>query len=155
MRRHKLGYKEGERARKGTVGMTIGGNKMTDNGFGEGIRKILLAGVGAVAIGAEKSQELVEELVKKGELTVEQGKILNEELTRKASKAANETQDSLLRMYLEGMSPEERAAYAKRVSELSSEIDAGTTTVEVESDEKVADDEPAEEAETEKAEEAE
>jgi acetyl-CoA synthetase len=79
----------------------------------------------------------------------------DEELTRKASKAANETQDSLLRMYLEGMSPEERAAYAKRVSELSSEIDAGTTTVEVESDEKVADDEPAEEAETEKAEEAE
>ena len=131
---------------------------MTDNGFGEGIRKILLAGVGAVALGAEKSQELVEELVKKGELTVEQGKILNEELTRKATKAANETQDSLLRMYLEGMSAEERAAYAKRVSELASDIDSGTTTVEVESDEKVADDEPAEEAapaeepETEKAE---
>ena len=123
---------------------------MVDNGLGEGIRKILLAGVGAVAMGAEKSQELVEELVKKGELTVEQGKILNEELTRKASKAANETQDSLLRMYLEGMSPEERAAYAKRVTELSSEIDSGTTTVEVESDERIADDEP--EAEAEKAE---
>ena len=116
---------------------------MVDNGLGEGIRKILLAGVGAVAIGAEKSQELIEELVKKGELTVEQGKILNEELTRKASKAATETQDSLLRMYLEGMSAEERAAYAKRVTELASDIDAGTTTVEVESDEKVADDEPA------------
>ena len=120
---------------------------MVDNGLGEGIRKILLAGVGAVALGAEKSQELIEELVKKGELTVEQGKILNEELTRKASKAANETQDSLLRMYLEGMSPEERAAYAKRVSDLASDIDAGTTTVEVESDEKVVDDEPAAEAE--------
>ena len=120
---------------------------MVDNGLSEGIRKILLAGVGAVALGAEKSQELIEELVKKGELTVEQGKILNEELTRKASKAANETQDSLLRMYLEGMSPEERAAYAKRVSDLASDIDAGTTTVEVESDEKVVDDEPAAEAE--------
>ena len=121
---------------------------MTDNGFGEGIRKILLAGVGAVAFGAEKSQELIEELVKKGELTVEQGKILNEELTRKATKAANETQDSLLRMYLEGMSPEERAAYAKRVSELANDIDSGTTTVEVESDETVTDDEPAEEPES-------
>lgn len=129
--------------------MTMGGNEMVDNGLGEGIRKILLAGVGAVAIGAEKSQELIEELVKKGELTVEQGKILNEELTRKATKAASETQDSLLRMYLEGMSPEERAAYAKRVSDLASDIDAGTTTVEVESDEKVADDEPAAEAEAE------
>lgn len=129
--------------------MMMGGNEMVDNGLGEGIRKILLAGVGAVAIGAEKSQELIEELVKKGELTVEQGKILNEELTRKATKAASETQDSLLRMYLEGMSPEERAAYAKRVSDLASDIDAGTTTVEVESDEKVADDEPAAEAEAE------
>lgn len=121
---------------------------MVDNGLGEGIRKILLAGVGAVALGAEKSQELIEELVKKGELTVEQGKILNEELTRKASKAANETQDSLLRMYLEGMSAEERAAYAKRVTDLASEIDAGTTTVEVESDERVDDEEAAADAET-------
>ena len=133
---------------------------MVDNGLGEDIRKILLAGVGAVALGAEKSQELIEELVKKGELTVEQGKILNEELTRKASKAANETQDSLLRMYLEGMSAEERAAYAKRVTDLASEIDAGTTTVEVESDERVDDEEAAADAETaepeaEKAEEAE
>lgn len=133
---------------------------MVDNGLGEGIRKILLAGVGAVALGAEKSQELIEELVKKGELTVEQGKILNEELTRKASKAANETQDSLLRMYLEGMSAEERAAYAKRVTDLASEIDAGTTTVEVESDERVDDEEVAADAEkaepeAEKAEEAE
>lgn len=133
---------------------------MVDNGLGEGIRKILLAGVGAVALGAEKSQELIEELVKKGELTVEQGKILNEELTRKASKAANETQDSLLRMYLEGMSAEERAAYAKRVTDLASEIDAGTTTVEVESDERVDDEEAAADAETaepeaEKAEESE
>ena len=120
---------------------------MIDNGLGEGIRKILLAGVGAVAFGAEKSQELVEELVKKGELTVEQGKVINEELTRKASQAASETQDSLLRMYLEGMSAEERAEYAKRVADLASEIDAGTTTVKVESDEKVEDDVPTAEAE--------
>ncbi|MEG2801954.1 MAG: aspartyl beta-hydroxylase, partial [Longicatena sp.] len=39
-----------------------------------------LAGVGAVASTAEKSKDVVEQLVKKGELTVEQGKVLNEEL---------------------------------------------------------------------------
>ena len=125
---------------------------MAEYKLGDGIKKFFLAGVGAAAITVEKGQEIIGELVKKGELTVEQGKILNEELTRKASKAANETQDSLLRMYLEGMSPEERAAYAKRVTELSSEIDSGTTTVEVESDERVADDEPEVEAETKESE---
>jgi polyhydroxyalkanoate synthesis regulator phasin len=50
--------------------------------FSEELKKIFLAGVGAVALTAEKSKEIIEELVKKGELTVEQGKILNEELKR-------------------------------------------------------------------------
>lgn len=50
------------------------------NNFSEDLRKLLLVGIGAVAITAEKSREVVEDLVKKGELTVEQGKVLNEEL---------------------------------------------------------------------------
>ena len=50
------------------------------NNFSEDLRKLLLVGIGAVAITAEKSKEVVEDLVKKGELTVEQGKVLNEEL---------------------------------------------------------------------------
>ncbi|WKY42910.1 phasin family protein [Eubacteriaceae bacterium ES2] len=48
--------------------------------IGEDLKKVFLAGVGAVATTAEKSQELINELVEKGELTVEQGKVLNEEL---------------------------------------------------------------------------
>lgn len=48
--------------------------------FSEELKKVLLAGVGAVALTAEKSKDVVDQLVKKGELTVEQGKILNEEL---------------------------------------------------------------------------
>ena len=46
--------------------------KLTD-----GIKTLLLAGVGAVALTADKSQELLKELVSRGELTVEQGKALN------------------------------------------------------------------------------
>ena len=46
----------------------------------EGIRKLILAGIGAVAATKEKSEVILDELVKKGELTVEQGKVLNEEL---------------------------------------------------------------------------
>lgn len=55
--------------------------------FTDGIKKIFLAGVGAVAMTAEKSSELVDDLVKKGELTVEQGKALNEELKHKQEDA--------------------------------------------------------------------
>ena len=53
---------------------------MADFNFGDGLRKVFLAGVGALATTVEKSQEIVDDLVKKGELTVEQGKVLNEEL---------------------------------------------------------------------------
>ena len=45
--------------------------------LGEGIKKLLLAGIGTAAVTAEKSKEVLDELVKKGELTVEQGKVLN------------------------------------------------------------------------------
>ena len=67
---------------------------MTDNNtsnntnmpdFGEGLRKIFLAGVGALAAPAEKGQEIVNNLVARGELTVEQGKKLNSELAHKAN----------------------------------------------------------------------
>lgn len=46
------------------------------DGLGENLKKVMLAGVGAVAVTAEKSKELLDEMVKKGELTVEQGKVL-------------------------------------------------------------------------------
>ena len=57
--------------------------------LGDGLRKVLLAGIG-VATGYEKSSELVDELVKKGEITVEQGKALNTELKRKVSETVDD-----------------------------------------------------------------
>lgn len=56
--------------------------KLTDT-----FRKIFLAGVGAVALGAEKSKAAIDSLVEKGELTVEQGKVLNQELKHKVDDA--------------------------------------------------------------------
>ena len=46
------------------------------------IKKVLLFGVGAVASTYEKSVEVIDELVKKGKITVEEGKELGEELKR-------------------------------------------------------------------------
>lgn len=42
------------------------------------LKSIILAGIGSVAYTYEKSADMVETLVKKGELTVNQGKELNE-----------------------------------------------------------------------------
>ena len=55
----------------------------------EGIRKIFLAGVGAVATTGEAAKSLIDTLVEKGELTVEQGKALNEELKKSAKEKMN------------------------------------------------------------------
>ena len=52
--------------------------------FGEGVKKIFLAGVGAAATTAERTKDIIDKLVEKGELTVEQGRGFNEELKRNA-----------------------------------------------------------------------
>ena len=75
---------------------------MADFDFGDGLRKVFLAGVGALATTVEKSQEIVDDLVKKGELTVEQGKTLNAGLKHKVgevkeasdAKAAEEAKEA-------------------------------------------------------------
>lgn len=58
--------------------------------FTEGLRKVFLAGVGAVAATAENAKELIDDLVQKGELTVAQGRMLNEELKYAAKEKVKE-----------------------------------------------------------------
>ena len=114
-----------------------------------GLNKAFLATVGAVAITAEKSQQAVEDLVKKGELTVQQGKSLNQELSRKAKEAAQETTDTALRTCLEALSDEDRAAYAAKVTQLTADIEAAKVTVDVKDgveEEPAAQAEPAEDS---------
>lgn len=114
-----------------------------------GLNKAFLATVGAVAITAEKSQQAVEDLVKKGELTVQQGKSFNQELSRKAKEAAQETTDTALRAFLEALSDEDRAAYAAKVAQMAADIEAAKVTVDVEDgveEEPAAQAEPAEDS---------
>ena len=110
-----------------------------------GLNKAFLATVGAVAITAEKSQQAVEDLVKKGELTVQQGKSLNQELSRKAKEAAQETTDGALRAFLAALSDEDRAAYAAKVAQIAADIEAAKVTVDVEDG---VEEEPAAQAES-------
>lgn len=97
----------------------------------EGMRKAFLAGVGAVAMGAEKSQELIDDLVKRGELTVEQGKSINEELSRKVRETTESASDELLRSRLRGMTPEQRAEWLARAQKISDDLEAEDAEYEV------------------------
>lgn len=66
---------------------------MADLHIGDGLHKVFLAGIGALATGVEKGQEIVDGLVRKGELTVEQGKIFNTELKRNRQKRPAPAED--------------------------------------------------------------
>lgn len=46
------------------------------------LKKIFFAGVGSLALTYDKASDLVKDMVERGQITVEQGKKLNEELKR-------------------------------------------------------------------------
>ena len=72
--------------------------------FTEGLRKVFLAGVGAVASTAENAKELIDDLVEKGELTVAQGRMLNEELKHTAKEKVQEPiSDTVTRNYTDAL----------------------------------------------------
>jgi polyhydroxyalkanoate synthesis regulator phasin len=57
-------------------------------GMTDTLRKIFLTGIGAIATTADKAQEVIDDLVKRGEITVEQGKELMNDFTQKTVKPA-------------------------------------------------------------------
>ena len=110
--------------------------------LGNGLKKVLLAGIGAVAVTGEKSKELLDEMVKKGELTVEQGKALNEELKHNIKSTVKEkvnvkvktsTPDELDEL-LDKMSPEQVALLKQRIDEMEKKQEAFETAETVEED---------------------
>ena len=54
------------------------------------LKKVLLAGFGLTAMTVDKADSFVKELVKKGRLTVEEGKELEQELKRQSKEEAQE-----------------------------------------------------------------
>ena len=57
------------------------------------IKKVLLFGVGAVASTYEKATEVVDDLVKKGKITIDEGKELGEELKRTFKEKTKENEN--------------------------------------------------------------
>ncbi len=89
----------------------------------DGFRDVFLAGVGAMALGAEKSKELIDQLISKGESTVDQGKELNAELTQKAAETTTALRDDLIAAHLSTMSKDERDAFAAKIAEMAAAAD--------------------------------
>lgn len=85
--------------------------------LGEGLKKILLAGIGTAAVTAEKSKEILDDLVKKGELTVEQGKVLNEELKHNVKQTFKKDEQDPADV-LKGMTPEQIEALKAAIANM-------------------------------------
>ncbi|WP_255467149.1 phasin family protein [Raoultibacter phocaeensis] len=98
--------------------------------FGDGFKDIFLAGVGAMAITGEKTKELIDQLIEKGELTVDQGKQINSELRHKAEDAASTLRYDVLEARMAAMTPEERTAFAARAAELAAKANAASGSTE-------------------------
>ncbi len=87
--------------------------------LGDGFKSIFLAGIGAVAIGAEKGKELVDQLVSRGEMTVEQGKQINTELKHRASEVESSIRRDTLEARMSVMTPDERVEFVNIVREMA------------------------------------
>ena len=109
-----------------------------------GIISLILAGIGAVATTAERSKDLLDEMVEKGELTVEQGKVLNEELKHNikqkvqdvTGKKEAELSDEDISDLIDRMTPEQIRALKEKL--------AGSDDAQTESEEEAAEEEKAE-----------
>lgn len=73
------------------------------------VKNVVLAGIGAAAVTTEKAKDVAEELVKKGSLTVEQGKVLNEELKHNIKETLDnkKKKDASVEELLSAMTPDQ------------------------------------------------
>ena len=93
--------------------------------IGDGLKKILLVGIGAAATTVEKSQQIIDELVKKGEITVEQGKELNKELQHNVKKTleARKLDAASVEERLSKMGKDDLELLKKKIKEVEEKAD--------------------------------
>ena len=123
--------------------------KLTD-----GLKKVVLAGIGTVAVAAEKSKEIIDEMAKRGQQTVEQGKVLNQELKHNIKETVKKTvggtaevpsQEALAAM-LDKMTPEQIAELKEKLAAAEEAKAAEKADKEAETaEEKEAEEAPTEE----------
>lgn len=102
--------------------------------FGKALLNVAFAGVGAVAIAAEKAGEVGKVLIERGEQAVEQGRQCSEELQQKYQEAAQKRQEERFQATVDAMTAEEREALRRRLAELDAEEEAVRQAAQAEAD---------------------
>ena len=92
--------------------------------IGDGFRNIFLAGIGAMAMTGEKGKEFIDQLVSKGEITMDQGRELNTELSRKVDDATLPARENALEARMRFMTPKERDEFAAAAARIAKELNA-------------------------------
>ena len=82
------------------------------------LRKLIVASVGAADLGCEKLGKLLDECVARGEVTVEKGRVLNEELKRTCKKEAKPEAEKKPAVDVASLSAEEREALLDQLLDL-------------------------------------
>ena len=90
----------------------------------DALRKVFMAGVGAVATVGEKGGQVGESLAERGENVVKQGKDLNQELVRKTTTATADVREEMLRGVMAVMSPEVRAGFVDMAARVAADLNA-------------------------------
>lgn len=108
--------------------------------IGDGLKKFLLVGIGAAATTVEKSQQIVDELIKKGEITVEQGKELNKELQHNVKKTMDARKADALTVEekLAKMSADELELLKKKIADAEKAFEDVTGITESDEEAKAA-----------------
>ena len=117
--------------------------------FTSTLKQVLLAGIGAASLGAEKGKELIEKLAEKGAITAEEGKRITDELKEKAAARKDErAADKFVNM------AQEARDKLREMLDQADEIAKELAAAEAAAEEEEAVEEEEEEEEAEEAEEA-
>lgn len=85
------------------------------------IKKVLYAGIGVFALSEEKAKELINQLVKEGELTAQEGEKLLSELKDKFVSSGKGVEDKFLEKIKEYL---HISKLEERIAKLESEVEA-------------------------------
>ena len=117
----------------------------------EGIKKVLLAGIGAATASVEVVKDIANTLVEKGEAAVSQGKVINEELKRDVKeKVKDHVTVNIVKEYKDAMNAVDHMT-AEELEALKEKIEAAEEKAAKEKAKKAEKEAKAAEAETEAA----
>ncbi|MEW8955254.1 phasin family protein [Clostridium sp.] len=91
----------------------------------EDLKKILLAGLGSIAYTYEKSSKVIEDLVEKGKLSIEEGKELSSELKKNIKTSSDKISEKVIPLTREDLAnilEDMKFASQLQVQELKNQI---------------------------------